>query len=277
MNTSDFAYLADVLKRRSGLLLPASKTHLVSSRLTPVARRFGFRKTDDLLSELRHAPEELLRAVTEAMTTNDSSFFRDCGVFEHFRGVILPSLLSARAQSRSLRVWCAGSSTGQEPYSLAMIVDEAKLARDWHVEIIATDLSSDAIVRAAEGRYTNYETQRGVSAQNLVRHFSQEEDGWRINERIRRMVTFRAFNLLDSFGWLGEIDVIFCRNVFLYFDPSEKRRCLERLFATLADDGYLVLGASEMLTGTSKAFVEVEDVRGCFRKGRAARPMALAS
>jgi chemotaxis protein methyltransferase CheR len=277
MNASDFAYLADVLKRRSGLLLTANKTHLVASRLAPVARRYGFRKTDDLLSELCHAPEELLRVVTEAMTTNDTSFFRDRAVFEYFRGVILPSMLSARAKSRCLRIWCAGASSGQEPYSLAMIVDEARLARDWRVEIIATDLSSDMVARAMEGRYSNYETQRGVSAQSLVRHFSQEDGGWRLNERIRRMVTFRAFNLLDSFGWLGEIDVIFCRNVFLYFAPQEKRQCLDRLSAAIADDGYLMLGASETMAGASKAFAEVEDVRGCFRKVRAARPIALAS
>jgi chemotaxis protein methyltransferase CheR len=158
-----------------------------------------------------------------------------------------------------------------------MIVDEARLAREWRVEIIATDLSSDMVARAMEGRYSNYETQRGVSAQSLVRHFSQEDGGWRLNERIRRMVTFRAFNLLDSFGWLGEIDVIFCRNVFLYFVPQEKRQCLDRLSAAIADDGYLMLGASETMAGASKAFAEVEDVRGCFRKVRAARPIALAS
>jgi chemotaxis protein methyltransferase CheR len=277
MNASDFGYLADVLRRRSGLLLTANKTHLVSSRLAPIARRFGFRKTDDLLSELRYAPEEMLRAVTEAMTTNDSSFFRDRAVFDYFRGVILPSLLSARAKSRSLRIWCAGASTGQEPYSLAMMIDEAKLARDWRVEILATDLSSETMARASEGCYSAYEVQRGLSAPNLLRHFSPDEDGWRIKERIRRMVTFRTFNLLDSFGWLGDVDVIFCRNVFLYFDPSEKRRCLERLFATLADDGYLVLGVSETLAGTSNAFCEVEHVQGCYRKMRAARPVALAS
>ena len=277
MNSADFSYLADLLRRRSGLLLTPNKTHLVVSRLAPVARRFGFRKTDDLLTELRHAPEELARAVTEAMTTNDSAFFRDRAVFEHFRGVVLPSLLSARAKSRHLRIWCAAAAAGQEPYSLAMMIDEAKLAREWRIEIIATDLSSEAIARAVEGRYSNYDMQRGIAAQTLLRHFSQEEAGWRLSERIRRMVTFRAFNLLDSFGWLGEIDVIFCRNVFLYFDPQEKRQCLERLPNVLADDGYLMLGAAETMEGASKAFAAVEGVRGCYRKANPARPIALAS
>ncbi len=278
MNNADFSYLADFLRRRSGLLLILNKTQLVVSRLAPVARRYGSRKTDDLLAELRHAPEDLGRAVTEAMMTHESSFFRDKATFDHFRGVVLPSLLSARAKSRHLRIWCAAASTGQEAYSLAMILDEAKIARDWRIELIATDLSAGTIARAAAGYYAHYEIQRGLNAQTLVRFFSQEGEGWRISERIRRMVTFRTFNLLESFGWLGEMDVIFCRNVLLYFDPFDKRACLERLGGVLANDGYLVLGASETLEGASKAFAEEETVRGCYRKSRqAARPVALAS
>src|ERR1700742_4150905 len=233
IDAADFKCLADLLKRRAGFHLSPKKTQLVISRLAPVARLYGFRKTDQLLGELYDPPEELARAVTEAMMINESSFFRDKVSFDHFRGVILPSLLSARASSRRLRIWCAAASTGQEPYSLAMILDEAKISSDWHIELIATDLCSDAIARGVEGRYSPFEAQRGLSAPTLVRYFAQDGDRWRISERLRRMVSFRTFNLLDSFGWLGEIDVVFCRNALLYFEPGAKHTCLEKLSGVL--------------------------------------------
>ena len=279
MNAADFNCLADLLKRRAGFHLSPRKTQLVTSRLAPVARLYGFRKTDELLAELHDPSEEMARAVTEAMMINESSFFRDKAVFEHFRGVILPSLLSARASSRRLRIWCAAASTGQEPYSLAMVLDEANIAKDWRIELIATDLSSAALARAAEGRYSHHEVQRGLSAQMLVRHFTQEGEDWRVSERLRRMVAFRTFNLLDSCGWLGDVDVLYCRNAFLYFDPQAKRACLQKFERMLAADGYLVLGTSETLEGTSTAFAPVDSsLRGVYRKSRhATRPVALAS
>lgn len=279
MNADDFACLADLLQRRAGFHLAPSKAQLAKSRLAPVARRYGFRKTDQLMAELRDPPEEFVNAVVDAMMINESSFFRDRACFDYFRGVILPSLLSARAGTKRLRIWCAAASTGQEPYSIAILLDEAKIAKDWRIEIVATDISSAAIARAAEGRYSHYEVQRGLPAQTLVRHFAQDDDHWRISERIRRMVRFRRFNLLDSFGWLGEADVIFCRNAFLYFAPLAKRACLQGLSDTLASDGYLVLGASETMEGASTAFVPDDaDARGIYRKSRhAVRPVALAS
>ena len=277
MNNADFLCLADLLKRRAGFHLSPDKTHLANSRLAPVARRFGFRRTDELLAELHHAPEELARAVTEAMMINESSFLRDKATFDHFRGVILPSLLSARADTRRLRIWCAAASTGQEPYSLAMILDEARIARDWRVELIATDISSDAIARAIDGRYSQYEVQRGLTANMLVRYFVQDGENWRICERLRHMVSFRPFNLLDSYGWLGQFDVIFCRNAFLYFDPLAKRTTLENLGRVLARDGYLVLGASETMEGSSTAFTLADpSVRGIYRKAKStAHALAL--
>lgn len=278
MNAADFACLAELLKRRAGFHLAPTKTHLATSRLAPVARRYGFRKTDELMAELRDPPEDLARAVIDAMMINESSFFRDKSCFDHFRGVILPSLLSARASTRRLRIWCAAASTGQEPYSLAILLDEAKIAKDWRIDLIATDISSTAIARAAEGRYSQYEVQRGLPAQMLVRYFAQDGEHWRISERLRRMVSFRRFNLLDSYGWLGEMDVIFCRNAFLYFAPLAKRACLQGLADTLAPDGYLALGAAETMEGASTAFAPDDaDVRGIYRKVRhTARPIALA-
>lgn len=278
MTADDFACLAELLKRRAGFHLAPAKTHLASSRLAPVARRYGFRKTDEMMAELRDPPEDLARAVIDAMMINESSFFRDRACFDYFRGVILPSLLSARAGTKRLRIWCAAASTGQEPYSLAILLDEAKIAKDWRIDIIATDISSTAIARAAEGRYSQYEVQRGLPAQTLVRYFAQDGEHWSISERLRRMVRFRCFNLLDSYGWLGAMDVIFCRNAFLYFAPLAKRTCLQNLADTLAPDGYLVLGAAETMEGASTAFVPDDaDARGIYRKIRhATRPVALA-
>ncbi|MGN6516258.1 MAG: CheR family methyltransferase [Rhizomicrobium sp.] len=279
MNAADFDCLADLLRRRAVFHLAPSKTHLATSRLAPVARRYGFRKTDELLRELHDPPEELARAVTEALMISESSFFRDKASFDHFRGVILPSLLSARAASRRLRIWCAAAGNGQEAYSLAITLDEAKIAKDWRIELIASDISTSAIARAAEGSYLPYEVQRGLPAQTLVRYFTQDGEHWRIVERIRRMVTLRPFNLLDSYGWLGEVDIIYCRNALLYFDPLTKRATLAKLADALAADGYLVLGASETMEGTSTAFTPDDGAaRGVYRKVRPAPwPIALAS
>lgn len=273
MDSADFNFLSEFVRRRSGLALTEGQTSFIKSKLAPVARRFGFRKVDALLAELRHEPEELSRAVTEAMTTNESSFFRDRASFDHFKGAILPALMKARAASRRLRIWCAASSMGQEPYSLAMILDEAKLD-GWRVDLIATDLNSDAIARAKEGLYSEYEVARGLPPPLLLQYFTQANGQWRIAERLRRMVSFRPFNLLDSFGWLGQLDVIYCRNVLLYFDPQDKFETLERLSRSLAPDGFLVLGATETISGD--AFAPSGRVRGMFEKTRHARPTRLA-
>jgi len=269
MNASDFAFFADMLRRRSGLLLTADKIPLIDGKLVPIARRFGFKEVSSLFAELRHGSEELARAATEAMTTNETSFFRDFSPFQRFRDKMLPALREVRAETRRIRIWCTAASTGQEPYSLAMILDDEKLLADgWKIDLIATDLSSDAIARAAGGIYSQFEAQRGLSPAHLAKHFQQEGDQWRIADRLRRMVDFRVFNLLDSFGWLGEIDVVFCRNVLFYFDQRSKARVLDKLEDTLALDGYLVLGAAESTHGLSSAFSAVEDMRGLYVKPR---------
>lgn len=275
MNADEFEFLADFLKRRSGLSLTQSQTKVIKSKLTPVAQRFGFRAVDALLAELRHEPEELSRAVTEAMTTNETSFFRDRACFEHFRNAMLPALLRARAATKRLRIWCAAASTGQEAYSLAMILNEAGLD-GWKIDLIATDLNSEAIARAQDGLYCEYEVARGLSVPQLLRYFTQEGSQWRIAEKLRRMVSFRPFNLLDSFGWLGQIDVIYCRNVLLYFDTQERQFTLERLARRLAPGGFLVLGANETLSALSSTFAAADRMRGVFVRGRGARQVLLA-
>jgi chemotaxis protein methyltransferase CheR len=265
VKAADFHFLAELVNRRSGMVLPADKLALVESRLWPVARRFGFRDLEAMLADLRHAPESLAAAVVEALAIHDTSFFRERGVFEHFRDCVLPPLLLSRMRERQLRLWCAGASTGQESYSLAMLLAESDLS-GWRVELIATDLSEAAIAHGRNGVYSQAEVKRGLRPREIATHFIPEGEGWRIAERVRRMVTFRAFNLLDDFGGLGEFDVIFCRNVLMYFDPRSKAAVLERLAAALAPGGCLVLGASETAPAATD-WLEPEDAaRGFYRK-----------
>lgn len=267
MFASDVTFLAQLLRRRSGITIDPAKTHLIEARLAPVARRFGFRKAADLLAELPNGREFMVRPVIEAMTTNDTWFFRDRSPFEQFREIVLPDLISRRTRSKNLRIWCAAASTGQEVYTLAMTLQEAGLlAQGWDIELIATDLNSECIARAKQGLYTSFEVQRGLGIRRLIAHFTQEGDRWRISELLRRMAKFRTFNLLDDFGWLGEMDVVFCRNVLLYFEPRTKTQVLERLADVVAPDGYLMVGTAEMPHEVTTVFERLPDSRGLYIK-----------
>jgi chemotaxis protein methyltransferase CheR len=259
-----FASVADLVRRRSGLVLTPEKTALVKSRLAPVAQLFGFRSVGALLAELPHPHEELAVAVTEAMTTNETSFFRDRDLFAHFRDILLPRLCAARAGEKRLRIWCAAASTGQEAYTLAILLDEANLsASGWKIDLIATDLSTAAIARAKEGVYSQYEVQRGLPIQTLINHFTQDGDQWQASKRLRRAVSFRAFNLLDDFGWLGELDAVFCRNVLIYFDARTKAAVFAKLVDCLAPDGPLILGSTE---NAAAPFIAASAPRGVFQR-----------
>jgi chemotaxis protein methyltransferase CheR len=271
MTEDDLAFLSRLVRRRSGLVLPANKNRFIAGQLSPVMRRFGFRTIDGLIAELRHGRDTLARAVTEAMTTNESSFFRDKSAFEHFRDLVLPRLLEDRAQSKRIRIWCAAAAAGQEPYSIAMLLDDARLvSKGWNIDLIATDLSAEMIARAEEGLYSHFEVQRGLAIRRLVAHFTQEGGNWRIHENLRRMVTFRQFNLLDSYGWLDDLDVVFCRNVLMYFERKTKIDVLDKIAEVLAPDGALILGHAESVRGLSDVFVAVDHAPGTFVKRKAA-------
>lgn len=270
MTSDDLSFLAQLVRRRSGLVLPAHKAHLIEGRLSPVMRRFGFRTVTALIKELRHGRDTLARAVTEAMTTNESSFFRDRPAFEQFRDVVLPQMLEARAGSKRLRIWCAACSAGQEPYSVAMLLDDRKLvAQGWQIDLIATDLSAEMVARGEDGLYSHFEVQRGLAIRRLVAHFTQEEGSWRIHEHLRRMVSFRQFNLLDSYGWLDDLDVVFCRNVLMYFDQKTKIAVLDKIAEMLQPDGALLLGHAESVSGLSSVLVPVERAPSLYVKGKA--------
>jgi chemotaxis protein methyltransferase CheR len=263
---ADYDYLRKLLKDRSGLVLSADKQYLVESRLLPLARKIGAAHLSDLVIKLK-APgaEPLIVDVVEAMTTNESFFFRDKIPFEHFKDYMLPSLLKARAARRSVRIWCAAASTGQEPYSLAMILKEmAVQLAGWRFEIIATDLSNEVLEKARAGLYSQFEVQRGLPIQFLMKYFTQAGETWQIAPEIRAMVQYRPLNLLADFAYLGSFDIVFCRNVLIYFDQETKVRVLERLARITEQDGYLVLGAAETVVGLTDVFKPLIDRRGLY-------------
>ena len=199
------------------------------------------------------------------MMTNESFFFRDKLPFEHFRDTIIPALIAARASQRRIRIWCAAASTGQEPYSLAMCLKEiAPQVAGWRIDILATDLSTEVLEKAKAGIYSQFEVQRGLPIQLLIKYFTQIGETWQIAPEIRAMVQFRPFNLLNDFAGLGMFDVVFCRNVLIYFDQPTKVGVLDRMARTVERDGYLVLGAAETVVGLTDSFKPVPDRRGLY-------------
>ncbi|RMB12175.1 CheR family methyltransferase [Eilatimonas milleporae] len=278
MRSEDFEYLADLLKRRSGLTLTPDKIYLLESRLTPLARKRGLEGLDQLVQKLRTSRDEgLLVDVTEAMTTNESFFFRDNTPFDLFRDKVLPVMEKNRATQRRMRIWCAAASTGQEPYSLAIILREAWVKwKNWSLDIVGTDLSQDVLEKAKAGAYTQFEVQRGLPIQMLIKYFQQEGDTWQLSRDIRSMVQYRPFNLLSPFTGLGTFDVIYCRNVLIYFDQPTKKDVLERMTRCLADDGALFLGAAETVLGITDTLRPVKGYRGMYVKNDAAAEAFLS-
>jgi len=262
----DYEYLRKVLKERSGLDLSADKQYLVESRLIPLARKAGLAGIPELVTRMKSGDERLVSDVVEAMTTNETFFFRDKIPLEHLRDTILPALMAARAGRKSIRIWSAASSTGQEPYSIAMCLKEraAQLA-GWRFEIVATDLSQDVLEKSKAGIYSQFEVQRGLPIQLLVKYFAQTGELWQINADIRAMVQHRQLNLLQDFSHLGKFDVIFCRNVLIYFDQDTKINTFERISKVLEPDGMLMLGAAESVVGITDAFRPHSDKRGLYQ------------
>jgi len=266
MTPAEFDHLRAYLKQQSGLVLTNEKQYLVESRLMPVARKAGLATLSELIAKMKEpAQAQLCAAVVEAMTTNESFFFRDKTPFDHFNDTMLPKMLEARARDRKLRIWCAAASTGQEPYSLAMCLKEAeaKLA-GWRIEIIGTDLSTEVLEKAKAGIYTQFEVQRGLPINQLLKYFTQTGDTWQIASNLRSMVQYRKLNLLENFSALGQFDIVFCRNVLIYFDNATKVDILGRIAKQMAPDGYLVLGAAETVVGLTDVFKPANDKRGLY-------------
>lgn len=265
---SKFEFLSADVRKRTGLVLGPEKAYLVDSRLGPLARKEGFASVEQVVDAVMRGDRRLAVAVSEALATHETFFFRDKTPFDLFEQIIGPAMRSARP-GRPVKVWCAAASSGQEPYSLAMLADEGLCPP---LDILATDMSAPVLEKAKAGVYSQFEVQRGLPIQRLVRHFEQNGDTWRVKPNLRQKVRFEQGNLLEDFSRYGKQDVIFCRNVLIYFDIETKSRVLDRLAAQLADDGYLLLGAAETVVGLTDTLRPVPGQRGLYSKpGAAAR------
>jgi chemotaxis protein methyltransferase CheR len=264
-----FAEVAALVRRRAGIVLTEDKSYLLETRLGPVLTRFALPTLAALGEKLRALPGEALeRAVVEALTTHESSFFRDGRPFEHLRGA-LPALLAGKGPGEKLRIWSAACSTGQEAYSIAMIAAELLgAAARQRVEIIGTDISGEIVARAREGCFSQFEVQRGLPIRALMTHFTQDAGRWRVKPELAALTRFEERNLLGDTLGLGRFDVIFCRNVLIYFDAPTKTRVLEMLARQLAPNGVLYLGAAETVIGLTERLLPVPGERGVYGLGQ---------
>lgn len=249
-----FAPIAAMLRARSGLVLGEDKLYLLETRLAPLMAREGVRDLAGLAGRMR--PGTVLeRDVVEAMTTNETLFFRDLKPFDALRKHVLPALHGARPAGAAIRIWSAAASTGQEAYSIAMVLkDMASALPERRFEIVGTDLSRDALQRARDGVYTQFEIQRGLPMQMLVKYFDKHDQSWRVKPALRDTVSFREANLLTDFSMLGKFDIVFCRNVLIYFDAPTKGRVLDAIARQMPADGVLFLGGAETVLGLTQAF-----------------------
>ncbi|HUO22025.1 MAG TPA: protein-glutamate O-methyltransferase CheR [Caulobacteraceae bacterium] len=264
MTAQEIAFIADLVRRRSGVVVDVEKTYLIESRLAPVARREGFPGVSGLIREIaERRDEKLIWPVVEAMASTETLFFRDRTPFDQLRNDILPVL--ARTRQDPIRVWSVGCATGQEPYSLAMLIDEERSAHaGLRVDLFASDLSERCLEKAHSGLYTQFEVQRGLPSRLLIKYFDKVDDAWVLSPRIRQMVRWRRMNLMSDLKGVGPFDVIFCRNVISAFEDVTRKAVLEQLASTLAPDGFLILGLSEPVLGLTEALRPVPGRRGLY-------------
>lgn len=267
MHAQDFEYLANIIKQRSGIALASDKEYLVESRLLPIARHHKMHDIEGLCKHLKaHPNEALLVEITEAMTTNESSFYRDIKPFEALRNIVFPMVMQKNAAQKHIRIWSAACSTGQEPYTISMCIQEdaAKLA-GFRFDIVASDLARKVVDKAREGIYSQFEAQRGLPIQMLIKYFTSLPDSsWQIKDVIKNSVQFKTQNLLADYGLLGKFDIIFCRNVLIYFDEETKAQITEKMARTLSPNGILVIGSTESLVDPNSRFTQLDNFRGAY-------------
>lgn len=268
MSPQDFEFISTLIKSRSGLVLTPDKSYLLESRLMPVARKHGLKGLDDLIGTMRTRKDEaLIVEVTEAMTTNESFFFRDIKPFDLLRDHVLPPILEKRAAKKHLRIWCAAASSGQEPYSIAIVLKELGVTMaNWKIDMVGTDISHDILKKASDGKYSQFEVQRGMPIQLLLKYFDKQDETWQIKDEIRKMVQYKYWNLLDDLKGLGGFDIVFCRNVLIYFDAETKGRVLESIAKLMPEDGMLFLGGAETVLGVTDRFKPVPGQRGVYAR-----------
>ena len=259
LETTDFDFVRTLVRKHAAIVLDDGKEYLVEARLVPVARREGFSSIGELINQLRNAPfNGLHEKVIEAMTTNETSFFRDGRPFQALKKHVLPDLLEKRAITKQIFIWCAASSSGQEPFSIAMLADEFLSSHPgWTIRILATDISHEILERAAKGRFNQIQINRGLPAPYMVKYFEKEGMEWQLKDYIRRMVEFRQLNLAGTWPHMAAADIIFMRNVLIYFDTETKKSILARTRQVLSAEGYLILGGAETTLNLDQKYEQV--------------------
>jgi chemotaxis protein methyltransferase CheR len=276
LTAQEFAFISGLVRRDAAIVLEAGKEYLVEARLLPLARQSGLPSVSEFVNRAQQRPEPEIHAkIVDALTTNETSFFRDGEPFKQLVDTVLPDLLARRATTRSIKVWSAASSSGQEPYTIAMVLQD-NLPPGWSFDIIGTDISTEMLTRAEAGQYTQLEVNRGLPAPLLVKHFERNGAHWQIAQALRKNVSFRRLNLAAPFPSMGPFDIVFIRNVLIYFDVQTKRTVLQRVAGTLRPDGWLFLGSAETTIGIDDRFERVVAGRTSAYKLRTA-PKTAAS
>lgn len=267
MTDDEYKFLANFFKTRSGLVLTPEKIYLIENRLLPIAKRRNLENLPDFVHALKCGTDKtLIDEVTDAMTVNETFFFRDGKPFELFKTKVLPDLIKRRAIQKSIKIWCAAAALGQEPYTIAMLLQEAKAHMpSWRQSLLATDISNSALAKARSGKYSEFEVQRGLPPEYLDRYFAKEGNGWEVKPILKDMIDFKNFNLLNSPAGTGPFDIVFCRNVLIYFDEQTKRQVLTRIRSVMTDDGLLFMGGAETVVGLSDDFMPVAGERGIYQ------------
>lgn len=266
LSDGDFSYISREIKNRSGLVLTPDKAYLLETRLASLMRKENVATLSEFIGLVRaRRDEKLLSTITDALTTNETFFFRDKTPFDLLRDRIAPDLARAKRGAK-IRLWCAACSTGQEPYSIAMLFDELRSSgRGLDIEIVATDISDRVLEKARAGLYSQFEVQRGLPIQLLMKNFEKTGDLWRISDRMRAMVRFQRLNLLEDLSSIGRFDVVFCRNVLIYFDQKTKGSILDRIAKLMPADGLLYLGGAETVLGVTEKFQPMPNQRGIYQ------------
>lgn len=268
MHAADFELYRDILLKHSGIHLTPEKVYLLNTRISPLCKTLGYATLEEYTKHLRQTMSlESINMVVEAMTTNETSFFRDQKPFIFLKQKAFPYLLQARQNVKKIRIWSAACSTGQEAYSIAMLINEMgdKFA-GWTVEIVGTDIASHVVKKATAGEFNNFEIQRGLAMPMILKNFEQRDNMWFIKDHLKKNVRFQKFNLLNSPSLLGKFDIIFCRNVLIYFNPETKMTVVKNLQTALVDDGILGLGSSENIMGLKTEMSPIPDAHGFYTR-----------
>ena len=279
LSPANYELLQKMLKEISGLHLTDNKMYLVEARLQVVAKNYSFNSLNQLIDGLKGPLfRKLCIDIAEATATPETFFFRDKKPFDQFKSFVVPQMIERHKNTKSFTIWCSACSSGQEPYSIAMIIDELQktILQGWKVKIIASDFSEKILKKANAGVYSQFEVQRGLPIQYLMKHFKQDKDGWHIKDELKRLIDFRNFNLLQSPVHLGKIDIVFCRNVLFYFTAEDKSKILDDIADILNPGGMMFLGAAESTIGVCDAFTGLKDERGIYMKTDDA-PVALSA